>query len=119
MDLSAPDQGRPAIGGCTLSLELLCDCRPDERPCRIEQFAYEPIIDGAVLLGEYMVVAGESGAVRQCDRSGVAELSCSHCRRSPRISRVRMRRLLRYLVRQEGTGRHVQRSLAWLERAVL
>jgi hypothetical protein len=114
MDLDVLDHGA-AIGGCSLRLELVCDCRIDKRPCRIEQFVYEPVIDGAVLLGEYMVVPGESGTPRKRERAGVVVLPCPHCPRSPRIRHARMVRLLRWLVGRVGHGRHVRMTLAFLQ----
>jgi hypothetical protein len=108
-----------AIGGCSLGLELVCDCRIDKRPCRIEPFAYEPVIDGAVLLGEYMVVTGKSGTPRRGGRAEVAVLRCPHCGRNPRMRHARMVKLLQNLVRRVGHGRHVRMTLASLERGVL
>ena len=118
MDLDSLGHGA-AIGGCALSLELICDCRTDKPPCRIEQFAYEPVIDGVVLRGEYMVVTGESGTQRRGERAGVAVLRCPHCGRHPRIRHARMVKLLQHLERRVGHARHVRMTLASVERGVL
>lgn len=122
------DRG-PAITQAKMTLELVCDAHAP-RALRVEQLAFEPVVDGATLHRQFGVLTGEQGArypseVRPGDErvfdSAVRGAFQFECRRCPTGERpnvpVRGERLreLVYLLRESiGDGRHVVITLSQL-----
>jgi hypothetical protein len=108
------DRG-PSIGGCTLSVELICDCYPKKRPWLVQKIVYEPIVDGVAQLGDFAVAANKPGVPYEHRAEGVSSLYCKHCHMNLEINRAGMLMLLQGLVDQVGRGRHVCLTLRFVE----